>query len=909
MKVLACCLAAVAAFLSMAAAAQPVTALWYERVGGTQAADQVNFVQSPPAALEVIRNGLDAFEVFFGLGTPGQVRFAIAPPPDTSLQAGPYESARRYRVAGISPGVELFDSVGCTAEDGRFVVLDVQVDSQQKITSLAVNFEIQRMYDSGRIYGEARVASAVPFTRDEPAGQTVPDAMGFAAVPHARPGEVRVSHSTTVYGIDAPVPIQVSGGEYSINEGPFTAAAGTVAHRDRVRVRATAPLAHGSESAATLVVGTVAAEFRVRTFVPGEPINALRLHNEPDNGLFPAGDTDLLAPDWKVSASFASEAAIQVGVAGRGHDGYVFQVTAREGVLVPGPREDLLDLSQADWRMNLSGLGHGCTPIGRIVIIELAWHPDGSLDRFAANFEQRCDHAPGRTFGELRINSAVPLSWMASGPDAVPDAFALMGERVAMPEQAVEFAPFSLYGLDAAAPIAIAGGEYRVNGGPYTTSAGTVSRFDRVQVRAVAAPTPGDTREVELTIGGIRATASIRTWEDGDTVSGTWSRVVRGDGAVFEKLIVAPPHRMEAYAEEGSFLLRPHHRDGTSLYFGMGAARGEALRPGRYVVMPDDFFGASLDLTFGGCIDGESEARFVVYEYERSATGEPQVFAADIEFHCSGAGSVSRAAVRFNSKRPLPVLRSGPACTEIDADDDGMTDCQELAELRHPGIKDNDVFGDARLFAMQQYRDFLAREGEAGGIEYWSGQVGSGSLSRGAAIEQFLGSPEFAGAMAPVARLYLAYFLRIPDKEGLDFWVDFRARGNSMDDVSNYFAQSAEFAATYGALDNAAFVDRVYRNVLGRAPDAGGLAFWRDQLDRGIRTRGQVMLAFSESPEYAALTANDIFVTMTYFGMLQRAPDAGGYAHWVGYMDQGNSGLALIDAFLGAPEYRNRFLP
>ena len=100
--------------------------------------------------------------------------------------------------------------------------------------------------------------------------------MGFAAVPHARPGEVRVSHSTTVYGIDAPVPIQVSGGEYSINEGPFTAAAGTVAHRDRVRVRATAPLAHGSESAATLVVGTVAAEFRVRTFVPGEPINALK---------------------------------------------------------------------------------------------------------------------------------------------------------------------------------------------------------------------------------------------------------------------------------------------------------------------------------------------------------------------------------------------------------------------------------------------------------------------------------------------------------------------------------------------------------------------------------------------------------------------------------------------------------
>ncbi len=69
------------------------------------------------------------------------------------------------------------------------------------------------------------------------------------------------------------------------------------------------------------------------------------------------------------------------------------------------------------------------------------------------------------------------------------------------------------------------------------------------------------------------------------------------------------------------------------------------------------------------------------------------------------------------------------------------------------------------------------------------------------------------------------------------------------------------------------------------------------------------MLAFSEAEEYRVLGANDIFVTMTYFGMLQRAPDVGGYAYWVNYMDAGNSGLALINSFLGGPEYRSRFLP
>jgi hypothetical protein len=43
--------------------------------------------------------------------------------------------------------------------------------------------------------------------------------------------------------------------------------------------------------------------------------------------------------------------------------------------------------------------------------------------------------------------------------------------------------------------------------------------------------------------------------------------------------------------------------------------------------------------------------------------------------------------------------------------------------------------------------------------------------------------------------------------------------------------------------------------------------------------------------------------------MLRRAPDSGGFSFWVQYMDGGNSGLALLDGFLAAQEYRNRFVP
>jgi hypothetical protein len=104
-------------------------------------------------------------------------------------------------------------------------------------------------------------------------------------------------------------------------------------------------------------------------------------------------------------------------------------------------------------------------------------------------------------------------------------------------------------------------------------------------------------------------------------------------------------------------------------------------------------------------------------------------------------------------------------------------------------------------------------------------------------------------------------------------------------------------------------VSLVYQNVLGRAPDAGGLAYWVSELDLGHRTRGQLMLAFSESVEYMGVSGSEVYVTMTYIGMLRRVPDPTGFAFWVDYLDPGNPGLALINGVLGSPEYRARFLP
>ena len=214
---------------------------------------------------------------------------------------------------------------------------------------------------------------------------------------------------------------------------------------------------------------------------------------------------------------------------------------------------------------------------------------------------------------------------------------------------------------------------------------------------------------------------------------------------------------------------------------------------------------------------------------------------------------------------------------------------------------------DTTAFVQQVYQDFLGRAADAGGLAYWVDAIDNQGVPRAQLVERFLNSAEFGQTVSPVTRLYFAYFNRIPDYPGLMYWIDMYSMGTPLATISNAFAGSAEFTATYGSFDNGAFVTLVYQNVLGRDPDAGGLSYWTGVLDRSEQTRGQVMIGFSESIEYQTLMTSKIYVTMTYIGLLRRSPDQGGFDYWTGVMDAGGSGLSLIEGFLSSAEYAARF--
>ncbi|TVR62498.1 MAG: DUF4214 domain-containing protein [Candidatus Competibacteraceae bacterium] len=126
-----------------------------------------------------------------------------------------------------------------------------------------------------------------------------------------------------------------------------------------------------------------------------------------------------------------------------------------------------------------------------------------------------------------------------------------------------------------------------------------------------------------------------------------------------------------------------------------------------------------------------------------------------------------------------------------------------------------------------------------------------------------------------IARLYHAVFNRTPDAR-LAYWVDRWQAGDTLDHIAEFFVVSGEFL-DQGLTDPLGFVTRLYENVLGRAPDAEGLAYWLDQLQQGA-TWGQVLPRFTQSPEYRAALDSRVTADLYYLGFLNRAPDASGYA-------------------------------
>ncbi|GEP02298.1 DUF4214 domain-containing protein [Methylobacterium oxalidis] len=117
---------------------------------------------------------------------------------------------------------------------------------------------------------------------------------------------------------------------------------------------------------------------------------------------------------------------------------------------------------------------------------------------------------------------------------------------------------------------------------------------------------------------------------------------------------------------------------------------------------------------------------------------------------------------------------------------------------------------------------------------------------------------------AIISRMYVAVMDRTADANGLYYWWDQYNSGKlSLEQIGEQFLGAPE-AGSHGlgsTVTNEQFVNAVYQNLFGRTADAGGLAYWSNELATGGMSRADLLLGLTSTAEGAGATAQTTLVS------------------------------------------------
>jgi hypothetical protein len=103
------------------------------------------------------------------------------------------------------------------------------------------------------------------------------------------------------------------------------------------------------------------------------------------------------------------------------------------------------------------------------------------------------------------------LFWIPLGTQPTPDAVRFEGQTGVAPGAIATSNAVTLAGFQGTTPISVSGGEYRINGGAFTSAPGSVAAGQTVQVRAQASAAAYATTTAMLTMGHLNAPFFVTT--------------------------------------------------------------------------------------------------------------------------------------------------------------------------------------------------------------------------------------------------------------------------------------------------------------------------------------------------------------------------------------------------------------
>ena len=313
------------------------------------------------------------------------------------------------------------------------------------------------------------------------------------------------------------------------------------------------------------------------------------------------------------------------------------------------------------------------------------------------------------------------------------------------------------------------------------------------------------------------------------------------------------------------------------------------------------------------------------------------------------APHVAGAAVLLLSRCNLTSAGlKGVLITNVDADA-ALTDKttsggrMNLARSLTTCIANPSIVDEPRFYVREQYVDFLSREPDSSGFQFWtqniescSADVGCREVKRIDTSASFFLSIEFQQTGYLVYRLYKSSFGNISGKPvpvtRSTFLIDTRTISNGVVVLApgweqqleankvaftQTFVQRSQFIGLYpNGMAAADYVDKLFQKegVMPTTQERNSAITAYGSGDTAGRAAALRQIA--ENAAFQQKEFNNAFVLMEYFGYLQRDPDAApdgnfdGYNFWLGKLNQFNGNYIqaeMVKAFTSSIEYRNRF--
>jgi len=179
------------------------------------------------------------------------------------------------------------------------------------------------------------------------------------------------------------------------------------------------------------------------------------------------------------------------------------------------------------------------------------------------------------------------------------------------------------------------------------------------------------------------------------------------------------------------------------------------------------------------------------------------------------------------------------------------------------------------------YEQLLGRASvTAGELQYWYGRMISANWSDEQLQATMMSAAPIADNTPWLTAVYRGMLGRAPDAGGLQFWESALPKLGRYQ-VALDFAESQEGEGYEAVLD--------YDRYLGRAASPTERAYWATLLVQDKITREQMVDDFLASNEYFIKhdSTNEGWLTGLYNNLLDRQPDPGGYAFWLNYLRAG----------------------